>query len=357
MIETSGSYTDDVYTGVISSAIKGTLLQKDAVETLAECHSLEELVNRLKATPYSDVVSKVQPPYSARRLELALRERLDDVQMQLTRSSPGYELLELYYLKNIAWNLKSALKSKALNKSYEEAMQYIDLHAEELVGRMELIVKVLSAKDIQEAAASLTGSEFGKDMARATATFAKEGEVRVFDLFVDHTLHQMIASSFTERRGGIPGGASLESARKTVALDIDTYNTLGLLRAKLWGLSSAETNTLLVTPAFSISLSTLQKIALAESVSDAFSLLSVTRYGIPWQSGASDEEMINRLEERLSDLSYETAKRTFLWSSFQVGATLALVKLMEFEVRNLAAIAFGVEAGIPAKNVLARLKL
>lgn len=357
MIETSGSYTDDVYTGVVTSAIKGTLLQKDAVETLAECHSLEELVNRLKATPYSDAVSKVQPPYSARKLELAMRARLDDVHMQLTRSSPGYELLELYYLKNIAWNLKSAVKSKALNKSYEEALQYIDLHAEELVGRRELIVKVLSAKDVQEAAASLTGSEFGEDMARATAIFVKEGEVRVFDVFVDHTLYQMIARSFSQRRGGLPGGAGLEGARKIVALDVDTYNTLSLLRAKLWGLSSAETNALLVTPAFGISLSTLQKIVLAESVSEAFSLISVTRYGVPLQSGASDEETINKLEERLSDLSYETAKKTFLWSSFQVGATLALVKLMEFEVRNLAAIAFGVEAGIPAKNVLPGLKL
>jgi V/A-type H+-transporting ATPase subunit C len=357
VIETSGSYTDDVYTGAISFAIKGTLLQKDAVETLAECRSLEELVNRLKATPYSDAISKVQPPHSARRLELALRERLADVHMQLSRSSPGYELLENYYLKNIAWNLKSALKSKALNKSYEEATLYIDLHAEELVGRRELIVKVLSAKDIQEASAALVDSEFGEDVVKAASTFVKEGEVRAFDLFVDHSFYQTIARSFSERLGREPGGASLESARSIVALDIDTYNTISLLRAKLWGLSSAETNSLLVTPTFGIPFATLQKIAFAESVGEAFSFLSVTRYGIPLPSGAIDEEMINRLEERFNDLSYETAKRSFLWNSFQVGSTLALVKLMEFEVRNLAAIAFGVEAGIPSKNVLLGLKL
>jgi len=327
------------------------------VETLAECRSLEELVNRLKATPYSDAVSKMQAPYSARRLELALRERMADVHIRLTRSSPGYELLRHYYLKYIAWNLKSALKSKALNKSYEEAMLYIDLHAEELVGRRELIVKVVSAKDIQEATAALAGTEFGEDVTRATATFVKEGEVRVFDLFVDHTLYQTIARSFSEKPGGRAGGASLESATKIVALDVDTYNVLSLLRAKLWGLSSMETNALLVTPTFDVPLGTLQKIALAESVSEALSALSTSRYAAPLPSGATDEEMIDKLEERFNDLGYEAAKKSFLWNSFQVGATLALVKLMEFEVRNVSAIAFGVEAGIPAKNVLPELKL
>jgi len=33
------------------------------------------------------------------------------------------------------------------------------------------------------------------------------------------------------------------------------------------------------------------------------------------------------------------------------------VKLLEFEVQNLAAIAFGVEAGVPSKQTLSSLKL
>jgi V/A-type H+-transporting ATPase subunit C len=349
VINTSESFADDVYTGAVSFAIKGTLLPRNTIETLAESRSLEELVNRLKATPYSDVVSRLQPPYSARRLELAFRERIDDLHLRLTKSSTNRALLESYYLREIAWNLKSALKSKALGKSYDQSIQYIDLHAEELIGRRDLIVKVISAKDIQEAATLLADSEFGKDVARATAAFLRDHEVRVFDLFIDHTLIQMIASALE--------GGNTEGAKPLVAIDIDSYNVLSILRAKLWKLSPTETNGLIVTPTFAVGLSTLQKIALTESVADAISILSTTRYAIQAPSSASDEELINKLEERFADLALQSAKHAFLWSAFQIGATLALIKLMGNEVRILAAIAFGVEAGVPSKNILPSLKL
>ncbi len=293
----------------------------------------------------------MQVPYSARKLELAFRERLADVQLQLSRSSHNRALLESYYFRSIAWNLKSALKSRALLKSYEEAMQYIDLHAEELIGRRELIVKILSAKDIQEATAFLADSEFGKDIARATAAFLRDHEVRVFDLFVDHTLNQMIAEATNE------GGSPDDGARSIVAIDIDSYNVLSLLRAKLWRLSSSETNSLIVSPTFGVGLSTLQKITITESIPEAINLLAQTRYAIQVPSGASDEELVGKLEEKFTDMGFQAAKRAFIWNAFQLGATLALIKLMEVEVRNLAAISFGVEAGVPSKNVLASLKL
>lgn len=349
MIDTSESFADDAYTGAVSFAIRGTLLPRNTIETLAESRSLEELLNRLKATPYSDAVTRVQPPYSARKLELAFRERLADAQLLLSKSSHNRALLEDYYLRNIAWNLKSALKSKALHKTYEESMQYIDLYAEELIGRRELVAKILTAKDIQEAAALLVDSEFGKDVARAAAAFQRDHEVRVFDLFVDHALNQMIASALED---GKP-----EGAERLVAIDIDSYNVLSLLRAKLWKLSAPETNSLIVTPTFGVGLSTLQKIALTESVPEAVSLLSESHYAVQVPSGTGDQEMINKLEERFTELGFQAAKRAFVWNAFQLGATVALIKLMEFEVRNLAAIAFGVEAGVPSKNVLPSLKL
>lgn len=39
------------------------------------------------------------------------------------------------------------------------------------------------------------------------------------------------------------------------------------------------------------------------------------------------------------------------------GSALALVKLLEFEVGDIAAIAIGIEAGIDTRGILARLRL
>ena len=81
------------YVGVTAAAIKGTLLDRGTIEKLAESTSLEELVNRLKGTSYSDALAGVSPPFSARGLELAYRERLADAQFQIMRLARRYDLI------------------------------------------------------------------------------------------------------------------------------------------------------------------------------------------------------------------------------------------------------------------------
>jgi V/A-type H+-transporting ATPase subunit C len=358
-MNTAGSFSDEVYTGARSFSLKGSLLTKPVLETLAESKSLEELINRLKGTPYNAVVSKLQPSYSAHSIELALRGRLADIHYGLMRTARSYELLQLYYLKYIAWNMKLALKAKALGKGYDETMTFIDLHSEELIGRRELIAKVLSAKDLQEASVLLSGTEFGKDVAKAVTLYQTQGDVRVFDLYLDHSLYSKIAA-MSNLQGGLaysPIATDVASVKDMVAADVDSYNVLSLLRAKLWGVSISDAKGLIVLPPFSIQVARLTKILNTEVVADAVKLLEGTPYKLSLQVGANDEETITVLESEFEDASRKAANRAFLWHDFSLGTALALVKLLEWEVKNLSAISFGVEAGVPAKNVLAALKL
>ncbi len=162
------------YVGTRASAQRGTLLDKASIEKLAESATLEELLNRLKATPYSDALSNLVPPLTARKLELALRKRLDKAHYDLMKAAGEYRLIQLYYLRHIAWDLKSVLKSKALGKSYEESIEYLDMKAEELVGRRELMVKVLSASNLQEGVALLSGTEFHADIEEGRRIFLRQ---------------------------------------------------------------------------------------------------------------------------------------------------------------------------------------
>lgn len=345
-----------IFLGARSFALKGTLLSRAAVETLAESATLEELVNRLRRTPYSETIGKLQPPYSAKRLELAFRERLADVHFTLMKAASSYDIFHLYYLRNVAWDLKAAVKSRALNRSYEESIEYLDLHSEELVGRRELIVRVLSAKDVQEAVTTLSSTEFGGDLEKALAVYLNTGEVRFFDLYVDHSILSRISKAYTRDAKLYSSSRAVDKGGigEMVAVDIDSYNVLSVLRGKLWGLPASEVKSLVIQPTFRYSAQLLQRMADAESAGEALKLLP---FESPAGTEEKEEEAIAAIEERFSSESRASATKAFVWQGLGPSNALALIKLMEFEVRNLAAIAIGVEAHIPTKDILAKLKL
>jgi V/A-type H+-transporting ATPase subunit C len=332
-------------------------LDGDTVQKLAESTSLEELVNRLRSTPYADSLSSVSPPFNARRIELALRERLAAVHHSITQGAGRYGILQLYYLRNIAWDLKLALKARALNRSYEDTVEYLDMKAEELVGRRDLIIKVLSAKDVNEAVTMLSGSEFFSDVEKASAAYSSKGEIRFFDVYIDHAVLSAISKEFSlNQRLYAAKSANVNGVAELVALDIDAYNVLGVLRSKLWGLSEAEIQELIITPTRRVQLPALTSMAGADSVNEAVKSIEPV-YRFPLQGAQSDEEVIDMVEDGFAKQMRETSSLAFVWQGLSPGTTLGLIKLLEFEVSNLAAIAIGVEAGIDPKKILSKLRV
>jgi V/A-type H+-transporting ATPase subunit C len=326
------------------------------VQKLAESTSLDELVNRLRSTPYADSLSRLSPPFNARRIELALRERLAVVHHSITQGAGRYGILQLYYLRNIAWDLKLALKARALGRSHEETVEYLDMKAEELVGRRDLIIKVLSAKDVNEAVTLLSGSEFSADAEKALARYSSSGEVRFFDLYIDHAVLSAISKEYSlnpklysSRSANVNGVADL------VALDVDSYNVLSVLRSKLWGLSESEVQELVITPARRVQLPALASMAGSDSASEAVKLVEQS-YRLQLRQAQNDEELIDQVEDSFAKQMKETATLAFVWQGLSPGTILALIKLLEFEVSNLAAIAIGVETGMDPKKILSKLR-
>ncbi len=318
---------------------------------------MDEFVNRLRSTAYSEVLSGLAPPYEARRIELALRERLAEVHHSLMTSSGRYAILELYYLRHVAWNLKVALKAKALGKSYEETVEFVDMKAEELVGRRDLLVKVLNARDVTEAVAALSGSEFHDDAEKALGSFQARKEVRFFDLFIDRAVLSAISKEYSKnyRAYASPKATDVAGVADMVALDIDAYNALSVLRAKLWGLPDADVRAVTVSPTQRVTAAVLARIAGAESVQEGIKLITPT-YPAP-QGGPGDEQAIDALDDFFLDEMSRTAEGAFVWQGLSPGTALALVKLLEFEVGNLSAIAIGIQAGMDPLSVAAKLRL
>jgi V/A-type H+-transporting ATPase subunit C len=343
------------YIGTKAFALRGSLLDGNTVQKLAESTSLEEFVNRLRSTPYADSLASVSPPFNARRIEVALRERLAVVHHSITQGGGRYGIFQLYYLKNIAWDLKLALKARALDRSSEETTEYLDMKAEELVGRRDLIVKVLSAKDVNEAATMLSGSEFFSDVEKALAAYSSKGEIRFFDVYIDHAVLSAISKEFSlNQRLYAAKSANVNGVGELVALDIDAYNVLSVLRSKLWGLSEAEIEELVVTPTRRVYLSVLTSMAGADSVGEAVKMIEPF-YRFTLQGAGNDEELIDTVEDGFARQTRDTATLAFVWQRLSPGTVLGLIKLLEFEVSNLAAVAIGVETGMEPKKILSKL--
>jgi V/A-type H+-transporting ATPase subunit C len=344
--------------GTRAFALRGTLLDPGSVQKLSEATTLEELVNRLRGTPYGDTLAGLTPPYSARKLELSFRERLVEVHHSIMATAGKFSILELYYLRHIAWDLKIALKSRALGRSYEETAAYVDMKAEALAGRRDLIVKVLSAKDATEAVSMLSGTEFYEDAVKSLSAFSSKGDVRFFDIYIDHAVLTLIAKEYATNYKvySSPRATDVAGVGDMVSLDIDGYNALSVLRSKLWGLPEQEVKELIITPTYRIPVATLMRMVGSESASEAAKLLE-SAYPLSAQAATGDEQLIDAVEESFTKAMKNTASKAFVWQGLSPGTALALVKLLEFEVSNLAAIAIGVEAHIDPKNILSRLRL
>jgi V/A-type H+/Na+-transporting ATPase subunit C len=337
-----------IFGTVLSHGMKGRMLSKNELQTLAEARDIEELVTRMKNTVYLDVLSKLTKPYTAEKIEGALRENLVNNHVKMVSIAGGSGVLNAYFVKYITWNLKLILKGKALGKSYEELVPKINLRAEELVGRRDTVVKALVAKNLEEAVAALAGSEFGEDAAKATAAYKDKGDLRLFDIYIDHVFYRDLGRALTIE-------SQSPEVKSIVSVDIDSYNILAVLRGKYWSLSQNDIDELVVATTSKVPRDTLQKMINIEKVSEAITELGNTVYKdiIP-QSATDDISAIMELEASFESLQLKKVVGSFR-TMFSVGIMVGALKLMMLEVRNLAAIASGVEQKVPAESIMTNL--
>jgi V/A-type H+-transporting ATPase subunit C len=324
------------------------MLSKNELHTLAESRDIDELVTRMKNTVYLDALAKLPKPYTAEKAESALREYLVNVNAKLVNISGGSGVLSAYFTKHIIWNLKLILKGKALGKSYEELLPKINLRAEELVGRRDLVVKALVAQDLDEAVSVLSGSEFFEQASKAAAAYKEKGDLRLFDIYLDHVFFKTLDKAMKSE-------AQDPDIKRVVSVDIDAYSVLAVLRGKYWGLSTTDINDLIVTTTPKVTRETLQKMMNTEKISEAAAELADTVYReiIP-QNVSDDIDIIMQLEAGFEGIGLKRVISAFR-SVFSVAIMLAALKLIMIEIRNLSAIISGVEQKVPHDMIVSKL--
>ncbi len=123
---------------------------------------------------------------------------------------------------------------------------------------------------------------------KAVASFSASGEARFFDIYVDHAVLSGISEAYSSESKLYSSSRAIDVAGigEIVAIDVDAYNVVSVLRAKLWGLPIQEVQNLLVTPAFRVPTSVLMRMIGSESVPDAVKQI---RANLPHQDGGADK--------------------------------------------------------------------
>lgn len=338
--------TQKVFSSVKSYSQRGKLLTKADLQTLAESRDLDELVTRIKNTKYSDAVSKISKPFTAAKIESALRSELADIHYSIAKTAGQSDILDAFYLKFIIANLKQILKGKALGKSQEEIEPHLNLHAEELINQRDIVLKALVSKDLEEAVASLSSIEFGDEIAKAVTIYNDKKDVQVFDVFLDKILYQQLGRAVRKSRD--------RDLMRLVGMDIDFYNILSILRGKFWGLDEEQIKNLIVTHTPSIPQDLLGKMISSDSVKSVFGELAITRYRELVPQTEDSIEAISQFEHSFEMAIYKAVNRSFT-KMFNFSTIVGITKLTYYEVRNISAIAFAVEQKIQPQTTMSRL--
>jgi V/A-type H+-transporting ATPase subunit C len=337
-----------VFGTVLAHSMRGKMLSRGEFQTLAESRDIQELVTRMKNTRYVDTLGKLGEPLTAEKVDSALREHLINAHAKMMRIAGDAEVLDAYFLKYIIWNLKIILKGKALGKSYDDLLPKINLRAEELTGRRDVVVRALVAKDFEEAVNSLAGSAFGQDAAKAHEAYKASKDIRVFDTYLDHAFFATLDRSlYFESR--------LHDVQKIVGGEVDAYNTLAVLRGKFWGLEPEAIRELIVATTTKVTEGVLQNMMSAEKIREAMGELANTGYkDIVPDGAASDIDAIVQLEKGFEEVSLRLVTGAYR-TVFSLGNMLASLKLLALEIRNLAAVVTGVEQKIPPDRIMENL--
>ncbi|MEM3066252.1 MAG: V-type ATPase subunit [Nitrososphaerota archaeon] len=334
-----------------SYGLKGKLLPYATLEELAGSKNLEELVEKLRPTDYGPYVSGLPRPLKPTNIELALRRHLVEVHFDLAMKSENAGIIQAYYMKYLASNLKTILKGKALGKGHEELLEFVDLRAEELVRRRDMVVRAMAAKDLAEAVRSLSGTKFGDVAGMAMDLYEKEKDLVVFDVAMDKAYFSEVLGEFNKLRF-----TERKRIRQMVAADIDGYTVLAIMRSKLWRLTVAEARRFLLDKAINIPREIVDMMLEAENVSDILYILKETPYKtmLP-EPSAQDAATIRLLEEAFERLALKKASDAFLRDIFSVSIPLALIRLKELEIRNVSIITAGVDGELGTSRILQRV--
>lgn len=335
-----------VYAGAKAYGMRGKILHRKDLQMLAESRDLDELVIRIKNTVYGEAATKIAKPYTAQKIEIALRDRLADRYYSMMLAVGGSKILSAYYRKFVLRDMKLILKGKILGREQSEIEAAVSLHAEEIIHSRDIVLKALIAKNAEEAVSVLKSTGLGGDIDRAYTMYGERKQIQILDVYFDKFYYDGLSRVLRN-----PSNLWL---RSRYGMEIDYYDMMCVLRSKFWEIDEEQIQDMLVPQISSSSKEILTRMVSADSVKNALSELLNTKYKDLVPQHQNPIDAISEFEQAFDRRMFKAYCSGFV-PIFSISTIIAVIKLLEYEVRNLSAITFAVEQGISADAVMERV--
>jgi len=335
-------------------AERNLLLSEEKMQSLTQCKNLDEFASELKETIYSEILTKVSQPYSARKFERALREKLIETICKIMLNSPEivHDFLEVYLLKFEIENLKTILRAASIGLSFEEIRDRVYLQVEDFLKRREIFTKAMMAINVRSVVEVLRSTEYGPLLMAGLKRYEETGSIKPFEILLDKMFYQKLGDALSN----LPKKEQ-RYALFYVSLENDGFNLCTILRAKNLGYDPHWIRMAISRYSFNVSEEVVENLVMADDFESALKIAMQTYYGKFFIHGETPEEIVSRAEKAFRESVFTYAKKTRVGDLSNVGVVLGFLIQKEVEVRNLTVISLGIEYGWKSDNILAMLLL
>jgi len=341
-------YDDDVYAMTKAYYYRGTLLDRTFFKLAVGFTGVEELSERLRSTRYGPVLGGVRIA-SAKQLEKVLMGSLVDLHYRMMRLYSCGGILAALFSRYLSWDVKAVLRGKAVGQQYEQILEALYMRAEELLGRRDMVVRAAASRDLGGAVMGLSGTEYYGVAQEGLKLYESTGDPVAFDLAIDRFTLEGIVDAV------LKGDEDRRSYAGRLALTmVDEYN-LGLaLRHASVGLQPAQAaGLLLARGSLYLEPDSLRRLMSEAAPPSAYAeLIRRTPYGRHLRG-----EDVDSILESIALFRLHAADAAWATAPMECAVLVALVFLVENEVRNLSAVAFGIENRVPRDRLYELLRL
>jgi len=335
---------DYAYPNARVMALKSFMLKEDDMKGLVAAKNLEEYISLLEHTPYKQGMGKITAT-EIEGIENALLSSLIAVNRLALGIAPrdtqkffaAYMAVhEVELLKLIINSFEPREDGKREDTDYSVYDPILSSDAKRFVK------EAADAKTKKEAIELLKGTNYDF-LCDATAE----------DLNLQGYTSSMLDKHYYENLWDAIEGVSSQDAeylKKLVGTEIDITNIMILLRSTLCG-CRAERFT--ISGGFRLA-SRIGGLS-GKDAAEIESFLSSTFYRDAVSEGMKNyekEKSLLRLELMFKKRILAEYRRVFLGNPFHIGVLLGFLKLKEYEVKNLRAIAVAVENGLNPRDIM-----
>lgn len=330
-------------------AWRGMLLPKSFMQELASSRSLSEFIDVLKATPYSQEVQAISPPYNSLKIEHALRRRLMKIHYRLMTVERKNPVLRALFTLHITRDFKIILRGVQAGLKGEELSGLIDPYAEELIGMRDILARLLSVESLEEAS-HIVRSYIAQET--TPPAFGPVTDLAALEVQIDMWSLKGLRTAFKKIRRARRAG--LEELLMPVFLK---FILTSVLREKLWGFRVEEIEDMAGEVQDAPLRPVISVISGAERLEEIMKALSVLPKDMlpPLRDIKDLAGLIGSLERGYREMLVSRALKCFLRPFDDLSLPVAILFILEEEVSQLAALAVGIEQGVEADKLAERL--